>query len=96
MSPEQITGDQIDARSDIYSLGVMMYEMLSGELPVQGDNAVNILFNHLEGEVTPLRERVEDIPEELEQLVMKAMARKAEERPESAAAFLQLLEAVAA
>jgi serine/threonine-protein kinase len=95
MSPEQITGDQIDARSDIYSLGVMLYEMLSGELPVQGDNAVNILFNHLEGEITPLRERVEDIPEELEQLVMRAMARKAEERPESAAALLQLLEAVA-
>jgi serine/threonine-protein kinase len=96
MAPEQIRGGEVDARADIYSLGVVMYEMFSGHQPFGGENAVNILFKHLEGEIKPLRELVKDIPPEVDQLVMSAMARERENRPETIDQLLgQIREAAA-
>lgn len=91
MAPEQITGGDIDHRTDIYSLGTVIYEMLTGSPPIKGDNAVNILFQHLEGEVPRLSEVVENIPQPLSDLVEKAMSREVDDRPQSA---IELLEAI--
>lgn len=96
MAPEQIKGDDADGRADIYSLGVMMYEMLSGQQPYQGDTAVNILFQHLEGKVRPLSEVAKGIPKDLEQLVECFMAKKREDRPSSVEECLEMIAALAA
>ncbi len=73
ISPEQAKGQSVDARSDIYSLGVMMYEMLTGTLPYTGENAEAIALQHVSSVPKPLREINPDIPEELEAITLKAM-----------------------
>lgn len=95
MAPEQITGDSIDGRTDLYSLGVVMYEALSGVQPVRGENAVSLLFQHLEGEVEPLRERAAEVPEALAELVMRCLSREPEGRPADAAEVERVLRACA-
>lgn len=95
ISPEQITGGQVDGRTDIYSLGVVMYEMLSGHSPFGSDTAVNTLFQHLEGEVTPLRELVPALSESIERAVMSAIAREPEARPPSVQDLVASLRAAA-
>ncbi|HET9886527.1 MAG TPA: protein kinase, partial [bacterium] len=94
MAPEQITGEKIDARTDLYSLGVMMYEMFTGEQPFRGDTAVSILFHHLEGEVAPPHTVCAGIPLELSEIVMAAMAKNPDERPQTAYDLLERLRAV--
>jgi serine/threonine-protein kinase len=83
MSPEQIRGQEFDKRSDIYSLGVILYEMLTGKPPHVGDDAIAIIYQHLEGRVIPPRELVDGIPAEVEAIVLKAMATKVEHRFQS-------------
>jgi len=83
MAPEQISGDGIDGRADIYSLGILTYELLSGVRPFSADSPVKVLFLHLEGEARPLREVAPDVPEGVERLVAAAMKRDAAERPAS-------------
>ncbi len=94
ISPEQITGVEMDARSDLYSLGVVLYEALSGKQPFTGTTAVNILFQHLEADVQPLSAVAAGIPPALSDIVMRAMARQVADRPESAAAMLALVRAL--
>ena len=94
MAPEQISGDTVDSRTDVYSLGVLMYEMFSGVQPFRGDNPVNILFQHLEGEIPPLTEVAENIPAEINELVMRAMQRERDPRPADAQELLGLIEAI--
>lgn len=84
ISPEQARGLPVDARSDIYSLGIVMYEMLSGRLPFDGDDDRTIALKHLSSVPTPLRELVRSVPAELEKIVMKAMEPSLEERYQSA------------
>lgn len=74
MSPEQIRGQEFDQRADIYSLGVIMYEMLSGRPPYTGDDAISILYQHLEGKVTPLGQLVPGLAAGVESMVLRAMA----------------------
>jgi len=74
MTPEQIRGGNIDHRADIYALGIILYEMLSGRQPYRGDTPVNTLFRHLEGGATPLTEFQEGIDPELSDIIAKAMA----------------------
>ncbi|MBR2880537.1 MAG: PASTA domain-containing protein, partial [Oscillospiraceae bacterium] len=73
ISPEQAKGQSVDARSDIYSLGVMMYEMLTGSLPYTGETAEAVALQHVSSVPKPLRELNSEIPEELEAITLKAM-----------------------
>lgn len=71
-SPEQARGSYVDERSDIYSLGIVLYEMLTGKVPFDGDNPVQVALMHINNEITPPSKLVAGIPPALEQIVMKA------------------------
>ena len=93
ISPEQARGDRTDARSDIYSAGVVLYEMLTGRLPFEGDSAVSVAIQHLSSIPLAPREINKDIPEQLELICMKAMTPDLEKRYPSAEAMIADLEA---
>lgn len=80
IAPEQVTGDPLSERSDIYSAGVVLYELLTGELPFQGDSAVSIAMAHVNGELVPPHKKNPDIPVELSFIVMRAMRKNPELR----------------
>lgn len=71
-SPEQARGAYVDERSDIYSLGIVLYEMLTGQVPFDGDNPVQVALMHINDDITPPSQLVSGIPPALEKLVMKA------------------------
>ena len=92
ISPEQARGDRIDARSDIYSAGVVMYEMLTGRLPFEGDSAVSVAIQHLSSVPLAPRDIDPSIPEPLELICMKAMNSDPNKRYASADAMIEDLE----
>ena len=92
ISPEQAKGERLDARSDIYSAGVVLYEMLTGRLPFEGDSAVSVAIQHLSSVPLSPREINPDIPEALELICMKAMSADLDKRYQSADAMLADLE----
>jgi serine/threonine-protein kinase len=96
MAPEQCIGAQVEPRTDIYALGVMMYEALTGELPIVAQNRRELLDLHQRQIPTPMRQRRSDlpIPEPLDLAVMKCLKKRLNERPKSAAELEQLLAAV--
>ena len=83
MAPEQVQNRTIEARTDIYSLGVMMYEIFTGRTPYLGDNPMAILYQHLEGRATPPRELNAHLPLALEAVIQKTMAVDPEQRFQS-------------
>ncbi len=92
IAPEQARGELPDARSDIYSLGVVMYEMLTGKKPYEGDSIGEIAVKHMNADAVMPREIVPDIPEELEEITMKAMCADLSSRFQSANELLQALD----
>ena len=92
ISPEQARGDITDDKSDIYSVGVVMYEMLTGQLPFQSDNSVSVAIMQLQTDTVKPREINSSIPEGLEQITMRAMQKNPKDRYQSAAEMILDLE----
>ena len=92
ISPEQAKGEHTDARTDIYSVGVMLYEMLSGKLPFDGDGAVSIAIMQISDKARPLEEVAPDVPEGIRQITEKAMEKDPAKRFQSAAEMLDAIE----
>jgi len=84
MSPEQCMGYELDSRSDIYSLACLMYHVLSGKLPFEGDNPVQIIIKHLQNEVTDFSKIGISVPESLCEIIMCCLSKSPDQRYESA------------
>jgi serine/threonine protein kinase len=91
MAPEQIQGKRGDARTDIYSLGAIGYELLCGQPPYTGDNPLAVMSQHLYGTIRPLPELNPTVPALLDRVIQKALRRQPEERYQTVEAFRQAL-----
>jgi len=84
MSPEQARGKEVDARTDIFSFGVVLYEMLSGKKPFEGENAMDVISSILKNEPIPLSRLKPDAPHDLERIINKSLRKDREERYQTA------------
>lgn len=94
MSPEQARGVAVDRRSDIFSLGVVMYEMLAGTNPFRGDTAADVVASILQSSPAPLRSVAPDVPPELEACISTALAKDPTERHQNAETFASALKRI--
>lgn len=90
-SPEQARGGYVDEKSDIYSLGIVMYEMLTGRVPFDGDNPVNIALMHINGEMVPPSKLVTGVPPALEHIILKCTDKYPVNRYASAEELIEAL-----
>ena len=88
LSPEQARGGYSDEKSDIYSLGVTMYEMLSGQVPFAGDNTVSVALSHIQADAVPVKEINASVPHSVDRIVQKCMQKKPENRYLSASELI--------
>jgi beta-lactam-binding protein with PASTA domain len=87
LSPEQARGETVDSRSDVYSAGCLLYELLTGRPPFVGDSPVAVAYQHVREQAAPPSDHDTDLPPELDAIVMKALAKRLEDRYQSAAAM---------
>ena len=90
-SPEQAKGSKVNAKSDLYSLGVVLYEMLTGKVPFTGDSPISVALKHINEEAEPPSKYNTDLPARIDKLIMKAMAKDADDRYSSATEMLDAL-----
>jgi serine/threonine-protein kinase len=94
LSPEQVQRGVADARSDVYAVGIMAFEMLTGEKPFLGDSPIQIAYMHVTQEIPSLRTKRKEIPRELDELILQATNRNPDKRPSTAGDFLKSLESI--
>ncbi|HSM18117.1 MAG TPA: protein kinase [Gemmatimonadales bacterium] len=95
MSPEQLTGEEVDARTDLYAVGVVLYEFLTGQLPLTAPTVMALFAKVLSEEPERPGTLVEGVPAGLDELIMHLLAKRPEDRPASAAILLERLQALA-
>ena len=91
LSPEQVATGAADARSDVYAAGIVAYEMLTGQTPYGGDNAISVAYQHVHSDVPPVTDLAPGVPVELDDLILAATRRDPMARPRDASAFLSAL-----
>jgi serine/threonine-protein kinase len=94
LSPEQVQRGVADARSDVYAVGIMAFEMLTGEKPFLGDSPIQIAYMHVTQEIPSLRTKRKEIPRDLDDLILQATNRNPDKRPSTAGDFLKSLESI--
>ena len=94
IAPEQALGQEIDGRTDLYALGITLYEWTAGQLPYEGDDPVALIGQHLHAPVVPPREHNPEMAPALDALIVQLMSKRPEDRPASAAEVQQVLEAL--
>ena len=94
MSPEQIRGEELDARTDIYSLGIIMYEMFTGQQPYRGKDTVSVIYQHIQGNFAPPSQVNPEISPAIEAIILKAMSMEAKNRFQSMNAVREALNQV--
>jgi len=87
LSPEQARGESVDSRSDVYSAGCLLYELLTGRPPFVGDSPVSVAYQHVREQATPPSDHDTALPPEVDAIVMKSLAKRVEDRYQSAAAM---------
>ena len=87
-SPEQAKGSYVDKKSDIYSLGIVLYEMVTGVVPFEGDSAISVALKHIQEQVTPPGELNPDIPKSIQYIIERALEKRLEDRYNDAAEML--------
>jgi tetratricopeptide (TPR) repeat protein len=92
VAPEQVQGNEVDGRADLYALGVMLYEVTTGRLPFTADDPVAVITQHLYAPVVPPRAKNAEIPPALDQLIVRLLSKTPQDRPASASDVLALLE----
>ncbi len=94
MAPEQITGKELSPKTDLYALGVVIYELITGKPPFEGATPAEVLHAHLKAPVPRVAARMPDCPSSLDALVAALMAKAPEDRPDGAAAVAEMLRAI--
>jgi len=93
ISPEQADGKEVDTRTDIYSLGISLYEMLTGEVPYKGDTAIDVVLAHMTAPIPSVRSLRPDVPGAVDKIIARCMAKEPRDRYQTAAELVRAIDA---